>query len=142
MGRPWPDAMAAAISITPTAKSGSCGWSRRARSAAIPRPSFRARPRPNSRIKSGGRSPKRCGNSGEIADFVTLRRKASAIFGDLDCFAGARNDAAESVYRLAIPAIPIPPIHLQGKSIMAVRAGREFLAIPGPIQRKKAPPSG
>ena len=55
-GPRWPGAMAAAISITPMARSGCCGWSRPARSRTGPSRTFRARPRPRSRIRSGMRS--------------------------------------------------------------------------------------
>jgi hypothetical protein len=55
-------ATAAAISIIPTAKSGSCGWSRPAKSEQAPPPSFPVRPRPRSRTKSGRGSPVPCEN--------------------------------------------------------------------------------
>ena len=50
-------AMAAAISITPTARCGFFGWSRAVTSERGPPPSSPVRPRPRSRIKSGERLP-------------------------------------------------------------------------------------
>jgi hypothetical protein len=51
----WQGATAAAIPITPTARCGFCGWSRRAASEPGQPPSFPVRPRPKSRIRSGRR---------------------------------------------------------------------------------------